>query len=422
MTYMPPNVTLAGRLMGVNVLHVSSHDKGGAGNVALTLTREFDARPGSNARLLVGNKRTEFDSVTEFHKLPFDHELNYVVERILSLDGLAGPGSLDFRRRVESFGADVVHLHNLHAQYFNILNLLRIPRDVPVVWTFHDMWPITGNCVYAYGCDRYRDTCGSCPQLDEYPSLKFDTTPYLLRLKDALFRRRPVTAISPSRWLLEAAQESRMEFADLVHIPNGVDTEHFRPHDVHDCRDEFGISKTDQVILFLAHSLGDHRKGIDLLFESLKTLPDKSNTTLLVVGSGEIDTAELPSEYSVIQPGHISDEMLPLAYSAADLFAIPSRADNCPLVVLEAMACGTPVVGFPAGGIPELISNQTGWLAPSIDAEAFARTLATALASSEELGSKGIAARQRACSEYSLGEFVNRHEKLYAEITSNYAN
>jgi glycosyltransferase involved in cell wall biosynthesis len=207
-----------------------------------------------------------------------------------------------------------------------------------------------------------------------------------------------------------------MEFANSVHIPNGVDTERFQPHETNGCREEFGIPKNDQVILFIAHSLGDHRKGIDLLLDALKRTSDRSNTSLLIVGSGEIDISELPSDYTVIRPGHIPGEKLPMAYSAADLFAIPSREDNCPLVILEAMACGTPVIGFPVGGIPELITDKTGWLPESIDAEALARTLTTALASPEVLSAKGTAARERACSEYSLEQFVERHEKLYSEV------
>lgn len=402
--------------MVTRVLHVSSADEGGAGNVALALTEAFNNQPETDARLLVGHKQADVGYVSEIDKLPLDREINYLIERIFSLDGLAGPSSLRFPSIVETFDADVVHLHNLHSRYFNILNLLRIPDRIPVVWTFHDMWPITGNCVYSHDCNRYHNSCGSCPQLDVHPKLTFDTTPYLLRLKEEIFRRKSITAICPSRWLLRSAQQSRMDIDNLVHIPNGVDIKHFRPCDPELCRNQFAVPEDDQVILFLAHSLDDYRKGIDILIDALQRLPDKSNISILVVGSGTIEDTEIPSEYTVINPGFVPDEKLPEAYSAADLFVLPSRADNCPLVVLEAMACGTPVVGFPAGGIPELITDETGWLPESVSAKGLARTLNSALSSPEGLVAKGVAARERACSEYSLEKFVECHKELYSEL------
>lgn len=135
-----------------------------------------------------------------------------------------------------------------------------------------------------------------------------------------------------------------------------------------------------------------------------------------MVGEGEIDNTAFPDEITIIRPGFVPDEKLPEAYSAADLFVLPSRADNCPLVVLESMACETPVVGFPVGGVPELITNETGWLPESITASALSQALDSALSSPDKLVAKGDAARKRACSEYSLEKFVERHEQLYSEL------
>jgi glycosyltransferase involved in cell wall biosynthesis len=359
---------------------------------------------------LVGRKRSEDPWVSELPQLPLEYEATYGIERWLSLEGLGAPSSVRTARNMDS---DIINLHNLHGSYFNLLSLLQLNEQAELFWTLHDTWPVTGNCVYPYGCERFTDSCGQCPQLSTYPSMVFDTTPQLLQLKRWLLGQVSITAICPSMWMLNLAERSVIPFDELIHIPNGVDVIRFNPTPTDEARRELNLEPDTLTILFVAQSLDDPRKGFSEFTSAVEQAHFDRPVSVLAVGNNPPTKAAFP-DHIMYQPlGYVSDELLPTVYSAADLFVVPSLADNCPLTVLESMACGTPVVSFPVGGIPELIEDGGGWICKEVSPDSLARTLEGIAANQEDRSAEAQCAREVVEQSHDIRDVVRAYLDTY---------
>ena len=228
-----------------------------------------------------------------------------------------------------------------------------------------------------------------------------------------------LTIITLSHWLTEQAKASMLSRFPIHHIPNGIDTDAYQPLDRHLCKAVLGIPQNKKVLLFGADSLKDKRKGGDLLFNALQQLPQslKAEVLLLTFGNGsEAITAKLG--IPTIGLGYISsDRLKSMAYSAADLFIFPTRADNLPLVLQESMACGTPMVSFDIGGVPDLVRPMvTGYLAKPEDAKDFCNGIVELLENEQLQQTMSVNCRTIALTEYSLELQAERYIKLYKEI------
>lgn len=308
--------------------------------------------------------------------------------------------------------ADVTHLH----WTTGFIATLRFFRycSTPVVWTLHDMNPFTGGCHYSEGCDRFNEVCGHCPQLDSQQSPDASSA---IQGRKALIHGAvsagKLVVVAPSSWMADSARRSTiMRSFTIEVIPYGVDLERFRPIDRTAAREELGLPPNACVLFFCA-DYQTPRKGIIQLFAALQQLCTIPKLVLLSVGDGAPVT-ELPVEHRRL--GRLDDdEMIARAYAAADLFVIPSLEDNLPNTVLESIACGTPVVGFAAGGIPEAI-GESGVTVPVGDVNGLA-TAARALLADEPLRIQlGKAARARAEKHYSAALQASRYVALYERL------
>lgn len=294
----------------------------------------------------------------------------------------------------------------------------RLPAGTPFVWTLHDMNPFTGGCHYDLGCGRFRDGCGACPQLGSRDPADLSAQVHH-RKAAALAHLRPATTriVAPSAWLAREAADSALFARFRVDIiPNGLDTDVFRPQPRACARDELGLPAGGRVVLFGADSVANHRKGFDLLLEALDGLGAEREVTLAALGGG---TVQVPAAAGPVVPlGRIGDaRLLALAYAAADLFVLPTRADNLPNVVLEAMACGTPVVGFDVGGVPDMVRpGETGLLAPPEDVDALRGAIATLLDDDDLRARLGAECRRVAVEAYRLELQAERYKALYEEL------
>lgn len=307
--------------------------------------------------------------------------LTDVAARLVSNAGglqyVAMPSSWILRWHPWFEAADIVQLHNIHGGYFSHSALPFLSRWKPMVWRLSDMWPLTGHCVYSYECSRWETGCGSCPYLSEYAPLRWDTTAMLWRWKRYLYANSRLVFVAPSRWMTDLARRSPLVGqAPVYTIPNGVDTEVFQPIDQAEARRALGLPPDGHVLLFCAVDPADRRKGGSFLQEVLRALGRHWLDTmwLATIGRCSQPWAEWFSERTIPLGEIRDDRRLALAYAAADVFVLPSLAENLPNVALESLACGTPVVACDVGGVSEAVRHmETGLLGSADDVQLFAR-------------------------------------------------
>lgn len=187
---------------------------------------------------------------------------------------------------IEAFNPDLIHIHELHAYFVNIRQLLEYlkSRGIPVVWTFHCEYMYTGKCGYAYECSRFQDSCGQCPRLNEYPkSLVFDNTSGMLKNKKKLLSDLDFTIVTPSEWLANRVNLSFLYNKEIKVIHNGIDLDIFHPISDNSLRNELGIRTDEKVVLAVAPNIMDERKGGKLVLD-LANKMKQENIRFVLVG------------------------------------------------------------------------------------------------------------------------------------------
>lgn len=305
--------------------------------------------------------------------------------------------------------ADLVHLHNLQKFYFSLLALPEITCRKPVIWTLHDMYSFTGHCCNSYGCSRWSTGCGDCPHLDMEVPLPEDTSALLWQMKKIIYRYSDLTIAVPSRWLQRQLQRSILKDKPVALIYNGVDETVFYNHNKQEARRQLELPLDRPVLLFTAPGgTAIKTKGGHLIPAIAERLGGR-NVLLTCIGGSAVKLEGIKTI------SHIDDEnLLALYYAAADLFIYPSLADNCPLVVLEALSCGTPVIAFDTGGIPELVTHKkTGYIAPYQDLAGLTAGIEFFLDHPALMAKAGHRARRSVLKHFTLDIMVNKYQELY---------
>ena len=320
------------------------------------------------------------------------------------------PGRL--ARRVAAQEPALVHLHWINKGWLRIEDIGR--WTAPTVWTLHDMWAFTGGCHYDEGCGRWKSQCGACPQLRSRRAR--DVATWVQERKRAAYRARPPHLVSPSRWLADCVRDSAALAGCAVSvIPNGIDLELYRPRERARCRARFGIPPQAPLLAFGAmNATTDRRKGYAHLVAALDRLARlRPDLHLLVYGASP--AASTLFDLPVHGIGHVDDEATMVdVLNAADVFVAPSEQDNLPNTVVEALACGCPVVAFDIGGLPDLVEpGRNGFLAPPFDTVALADGIDAALRGGEALRA---GARTHAEAHYDLRRVAQRYLDLYREL------
>ena len=401
-------------------------ERGGAARAALRLHRGLRAQ-GIDSRLLV-QRRFGHEPGVEGPHGGVAGALAWMRPRLESIPVRFYPrrgqalfsGSFlpdGLRSRLAAVAPDVLHVHWVGFGFLRPETLAAIAR--PTLWTLHDSWAFTGGCHLPGTCVRYRDSCGACPALGSRAEI--DLSRRVFERKRRAWRGRAFTVVSPSRWLAEAARSSALfHDSEIVVVPNGVDLETFRPIDRDDARRRIGLDTDRFVILFSAlEGLGDENKGYASLQEALARLAAQGladRLLLLVIG---LDAPRNPprSAVPIRFVGRLDGEAeLALHFAAADALALPSRQENQPNLVVEAMACGRPVVAFRTTGLPELVVHgDTGYLAEPFRADDLAAGIAWLAERPDRAQELGRRARTRAESMYGVDRMVRDYAALYEE-------
>lgn len=304
-------------------------------------------------------------------------KLHNLFGRVTGLNGLGSIiDTIGLVRMLRKNGTDVLHLHNLHSYCINFPILFRYIRKdkIKVVWTLHDCWTFTGHCPHydMIGCGRWKTGCSHCPQKREYPQGRFDTSRIMYALKKKWFCGiDDMTLVTPSKWLAAQVGESFLASYPVRVIPNGIDLSVFHSTDS-GFRQKHGIPAEKKIILGVAFAWND-RKGLDVLIEMAHRLPEKEYQIVLV-GTDEKTEKLLPESVIAVRRTQDLSELAGI-YTAADVFANPTREEVLGLVNVEALSCGTPVVTFETGGSPECCDKTCGVVVPRNDIDAMEREL-----------------------------------------------
>ena len=302
--------------------------------------------------------------------------LTIAITKQAGLNFIANLAAASLKNETAYHNASILNFHIIHDDYFSYLLLPQLTQNKPAVWTLHDMWGFTGHCAYSYDCSKWQRGCGACPYPEALPPIQRDATNLEWKLKHWAYDRSNLNIVTPSRWLTEQTQLSMLNRFPIHHIPHGIDTEIYQPLNSNSCRSLLAIPCDYKVLLFRAQTVTNSRKGSDLLFQALSCLPAdlKAQAILLTFGDARTTISEIGG-IKTIYLGYInSDRLKAIVYSAADLFLLPTRADNSPLVALEASTCGTPTVAFNVGGVSDIVRpGKTGYLAQPEDTNDFCK-------------------------------------------------
>ncbi|WP_421800281.1 glycosyltransferase [Haliscomenobacter sp.] len=275
--------------------------------------------------------------------------------------------------------ADAIYLHWVHHGFLSLVNIEQLAKlGKPIVVILHDMCYLTGGCHYSFDCDKYKTKCHNCQCFPDSKERDLSTIGFEQKLK-LYAKYNNLFFVSPSKWLYDCAQQSALTHnKPLFHIPNVLDRSIFKPFDKKLAREILNIDPDEQIILFGAAHVQSPYKGWDYLQTALKLFHQRvhpEKTSVLIFGTGDDPKISEAIPFPIRFMGQLKDEYtLAVLYNAADVFIAPSLADNLPYTIFESLACGTPVVAFNTGGIPDLIQHEiNGYLATYKDAEDLSR-------------------------------------------------
>jgi glycosyltransferase involved in cell wall biosynthesis len=436
----------------LNILQVSSADiSGGAEKVAWNLFQTYRKR-GCKSWLTVGDK---YSSDADVFQIRNDSFYNYWALLCDSLGDILSPLAgrvrganflrkqlyragrpnrlLAWWRGVEDFNfpgswrildmtprrPDIVHCHNLHKEYFDLRALPWLSRQLPVFMTLHDAWLLSGHCAHSFDCERWQIGCGQCPDLALYPAVRRDATAHNWRRKRDIFAQSNLRIAAPSQWLMDKIQKSILAPAivEARIIRNGVDLSVFHPADREAARLELGMPRDGKILLFAANGIRWNKwKDYPTLRAAIARIAGHLQSQGLVfIALGEEGANERIGSAEIRFVAFKDDpQAVARYYQAADVYVHAARVDTFPLTVLEALACGTPVVATGVGGIPEQVEDGvTGFLVPCGDEIALAERVEQLLGNDALIRRMSVCAAAVACQRFDLNSQALEYLEWY---------
>ncbi len=370
----------------LKVLHINSSDSsGGAARACLDISNALN-ETGIESSVLVQLKHSDLSGVYSISSNYFEkfktlirRTIDYLLIKLFTVE-IRGRFTFpiigkDISKLQIVKDADLINLHWVNEGFLSLKDLTRIAKlGKPIVWTMHDMWAFTGGCHYSLGCRKFEKECFECPSLRIRSDKDLSYKIFYDKIK--LFKDLNINIVTCSNWLSGEIKKSRLlKDKNIRVIPNTLKTEVYKPLDKESVLSELKLKTNKKYILFGTMTLKDERKGIGLFVKCIDFLCKKNpflkeNVQLLIAGSTKnVEKINLPLE--TIFLGRLNNEAdIAKFYNAGNLFVAPSREDNLPNTVMESLSCGTPVVAFNIGGMPDMIDHKiNGYLAKPFDVE-----------------------------------------------------
>ena len=390
----------------MNILIINTGDiRGGAAKIAYSLKQGM-SKLGHNCDMFVSSKSSQDKNVHVIPKTEWQRRFSYYFATDLNF------WKTDWILQTEIFKkADIIHCHNLHGNYFNLNTLKKMAALKPVIWTLHDMWAMTPHCAHAFD-GKIKNGLFTCPSLDIYPKIAWHNELYLSWKKNKIYNSSKFHVVVPSKWLMQKAEQSVLQSQKISLIYNGIDTNIFHQKNKMEMKRKLGLPENKMVIAFLADSGKNNPwKGWEYTENIIKS--DFIDAHFICIGGEK--PKENPND-KVQYINYIKDEATIAEYlSASDIFLYPSLADSFPLVVIEALSCGTPVVTFKTGGIPEIVSHkENGYVAKYMDIDDLKKGLLyiknLSLKDSEAMINRSI---EKIAKNFSADEMVANYLSVY---------
>ena len=415
----------------MRVLIVNTSER--IGGAAIAANRLMNALKKNNvkAKMLVRDKQTDEVSVIALRK-SWRKIWNFLWERqviwinnafskqnLFAVD-IANTGT-DITSLHEFEKADVIHLHWINQGMLSLQTIRKILHSgKPVVWTMHDMWPVTGICHHANTCEKYKTKCHHCPLLQL--GGKKDLSQHVFQEKAKCYTGANLTLVGCSRWIAQRAEQSALtKGMKILSIPNPINTDLFQPLDKKEARKRCHLPEDKKLLLFGSVKISNKQKGIDYLIEACKLLkenhPDWSKDLGVVVFGQEADRYASLFPFPCYAMNYVSSEQeLVQIYNSVDLYVTSSLMENLPNTIMEAMACGIPCVGFNIGGIPEMIDHQqNGYVAEYCSSEDLAHGIQWTL-QEEEYPKLSKSSREKVMNSYSEEIVAKQYTQLYRNL------
>jgi glycosyltransferase involved in cell wall biosynthesis len=384
------------------LLLTSSNPNNIAGIVAKDLLKSLERIEGTNVKLVV----REYDTYLEKNIISVNSKLDTFLIRIFSKLGrilvnlklrkanliisdakyeiqVYDQSKLFYKSkkivRKSNFKPDAIIVLFME-KFVNYLNLYELNKNTnaKIYLYLLDMAPFTGGCHYAWNCTGYFKNCGNCPAL--FSSDPHDQTYFNLQFKKKLIQKTDLEVIIGSEELNKQVSNAGLltgkKFHPKFYLP--INENVYLPIEKIGMRKELNLPVHKKIIFFGASSLQVRRKGFKELLTSLDLLysmlseDDLKNVHILI--AGRIDDKILNSiPFAKTSLGFLSHSELPKAFQVADIFTSSSIEDSGPMMVNQALMCGTPVVSFEVGVAIDLVKNGiTGFIAKKFDCYEYA--------------------------------------------------
>jgi glycosyltransferase involved in cell wall biosynthesis len=405
----------------MRILHINTNDRGGAAKASLRLHFEL-LNHNIESKYLILDKYYDFQEVYPFfenetklrkftnlitrHALPSFYQL-YFKNKVKTYEHFSFPTSMiDITKHKLYEWADIIHLHYI-AEFVNIPDFFE-KCSKPIIWTFHDMFPITG-LEHATG---FEDKFGIIHS-KENERIRIRNKNSMI---NAIKKSDNMRITSPSKWLKQKAEESNVFFLGKVQvIPHSVDCNVYKPLDKEMCRKALNIPENKKILLYSTDSHARANKKFEFVIDAI----NKSNRDdILLLTIGNISTENSEVNCDIINLGFIhNEELLPIVYSASDIAIIPSIQESFSLVTIESLACGVPVIAFNTTGPAEIIKhNITGYLAKIGDTTDLAKGINEILSNDDDYVTMSINARAEVLENYNISEIYKLYLNIYKQL------
>lgn len=338
-------------------------------------------------------------------------------EKINQISHLIYPNAAIFERMKNVKEADLIHYHIIHNHMFSLYDYELLMNSHRSIWTLHDPWILTGDCIYPLTCDKWKSGCENCINTDGYGyAAKPDNTHFMWEMKKELLKSINPHIVVSCGFMKEYIQNSPLtkHFKQIHTIPFGVkldDKEKKKGED----KDFFSIDKKDIVIGFRAEE--GSIKGGKYICDALRNLNIEGHITIITVGSAKMPD-DIHRKYNVIELGWVNDDVLMKRFwNVVDVFIMPSLAESFGLMAIEAMAQRCSVVCFKNTTVEEITeAPECGVAADYASASSLKQKLVDLIQNKDEIIYRGNLGRKIVESKYRFDMYVDRHIELYKKV------